>query len=461
MSYTPNRISLEADRELFKQQVAWAAANIGEQRIAQIVGWICRNIENVSDIGTTSLQNTLLRLLRIDAPEQIEAEKKLIALLDRRLCTKTVRWKKTDVPTRSVDWSETYRYAQTSTPLSFINRTIERPPDKELVGALSYQAQQWRDLLPQAGKYEERRQQLNAAIERRSPDASRHMNPLTSPLLHRLRRQSKVGRQLATLLNRIYSRQQKKPREIATTIVSAIDKSDQLSQKAGSNTNWNYILELSVLMAITRAADSSPTWSLTNMSSQNGSFQAFLSHADRHIDLEIRKSPPGDDVYVSSIRERAGLTKIQSASNSQPDICLTFKNTQTEDEISILGDAKRNGNKIKEGAGYFREALRTATYYLSAYSKPLGVRYSDGEGPVGKIRPTFTLFCRQGVEITQLTQEALINERHGHLPPILAFDIESQLAAYRSLSVDNVSSSPDWLSCWIRALTQQAEDHLC
>ncbi len=457
-----NYISTDADRELLTRQLAWAANHIKEKRVSEIVRWVCVQLHAGNHEDTGSLAHLLLRLLRMDAEEQREAEKALCGLLDRRFFSQSPTWERSDAPRRNVDWGETYRRSLLPMPTSFINRATVRRPDTHLMGALVYQARQWRDLLRASDDavHAARAEKLHDAMSVHLPELRNHMSAFSSPLLHRLRQQSPTAAHLARLLTRIYAHQQVPPKEIAPRVVQAIEESSAWITESDSQTDsaWHVVFELSILASISRAADSLPTWQLTELTTDD-SFKAVIVHQSQPIELVISKSAPAEDTYKEG-RERTGLTKVQSARDSQPDICLTFTNRETGENISVLGDAKRNAKRADEGASYFREGLRTATYYLAAYGHGLGARFTT-EGPVGKLRPTFTLFFRQGVEHSDSVRDALRRRKASALPPILAFDVETHLSAYseRDLSVPIPSNDP--LRNWVDVLTEQALDTLC
>jgi len=393
----------------------------------------------------------------MDAEEQKDAEEALCNLLQRRFFSQSPTWERSDAPQRNVDWGETYRRSLLPTPTYFINRTTVRRPDVDLMGALVYQARQWRDLLRASDDavHAARAEKLYDAMSAHLPELQDHMRAFSSPLLHRLRQQSPTAAQLARLLTRIYARQQVPPSNIASRVVEAIEQSSTWITESDSEVDsaWHIVFELSILGAISRAADSLPGWRLSKLATDD-SFKAVLIHGTCPIELVIHKSPPSEDAY-KKVREQAGLTKVQSAQNSQPDICLTFTNRNTGKSISVLGDAKRNATREKEGASYFRDGLRTATYYLAAYGHELGAQFTS-EGPVGKLRPTFTLFFRQGVEHLRTVQQALERHQPGQLPPILAFDAETHLSAYRERDLSIPVPPHDPLRNWVKTLTDQA-----
>jgi len=111
-------ISTDADRELLTCQLAWTADHIDEQRISEIVRWVCVQLQggNRDDIG--NLASLLLRMLRMDAEEQKEAEAELCDLLEQRFFSQSPTWERSDTPRRNVDWGETYRRSLLPTPTS-------------------------------------------------------------------------------------------------------------------------------------------------------------------------------------------------------------------------------------------------------------------------------------------------------------------------------------------------------
>jgi hypothetical protein len=127
----------------------------------------------------------------------------------------------------------------------------------------------------------------------------------------------------------------------------------------------------------------------------------------------------------------------------------------------VLGDTKRNASLRNEGADLFRDGLRTATYYLSAYGKAVDTQFSEQVGPIGAIRPTFTLFFRQGTETKDRVREALREPDPSSIPPILACDIENHFDlegdVRRSGTAEHVEDwQSDFLVAWFDCISTQA-----
>ena len=456
-----SRVDSSLDLRLFQHQVGWAAEEMRDRSLIELARWICVQIRRSDDEETQSLARLLIHLLRMDAPEQHRAEDALIDALQHRFYAQVPRRVLRDEPRRNVDWSDTYRRALTGTPTTFVSQEVEQKPDRALMGALVYQAHQWRDMLGASEKssHQERADALDAASKRHLPTLQGALQPLSPPLMHRLRQNGTEAYRLSVLLNRVFAQQHTRPERLISTIRKAIDEADGWwsSEDADSQNAWNGILEFSILTAITRVADMSPNWALDSIDTDK-TYQAHLTHTDAPLRLTVQKSPPGADAF-KSIRKRAGMAKYRDARDSQPDICLTFTHTGTEASVSVLGDAKRNATG-DHGGDYLYSSFRTAPYYMSAFADALGLHVDKGE-PVGAIRPTFTLFFRQGIEAPHPAREALANGDAENVPPILAFDIEHHLGLKASDPENNSSWSAPILEDWLACITRQARDRLC
>jgi hypothetical protein len=164
-----------------------------------------------------------------------------------------------------------------------------------------------------------------------------------------------------------------------------------------------------------------------------------------------------------------GLADQVDPQDGQPDICLTFRHLETKASISVLGDAKRNATG--SGTNYFRDGLRTATYYLSAFPHALGAEVVDAapwsnddtEAFSGSIRPTVTLFFRQGVAEDK-GFEAVDPDDRSEIPPILACDIKGHFGLDDTGSNGERTPNEDWsssfLTQWLECISGQAIEHL-
>ena len=159
---TPNRVSTEADLNLFTSQIAWAGKQLHDNSLVQLVRWVSlqvhgRIVGDKDEREDSPLVDALLRMLQMESQLQKDAERKLIALMQHTLKTSVPRWKETETPTRHIDWPRTYQRALVQPPTRYQNRVTERVPDAQLMGALVYQARQWRDLLSRASQsYQQR-----------------------------------------------------------------------------------------------------------------------------------------------------------------------------------------------------------------------------------------------------------------------------------------------------------------
>lgn len=458
------RIDVDYDLELFSKQVGWAAGVADDKELIEVVRWICLQLsrDETTD-GMEALSRFLLRLLRLDTPEQIEAEKRLVSLLSRSFHSKVVHTTVADVPGRDVDWSETYARSLTGRPTRFVSRDVERRPDDQLMGALLYQAQQWSDVLKTSGRpsHQERADQLSQVVDQHPRRTELRLSPLSQPMLQRLQQKGEEARQAAVALSRVLSYQHSRPQRLVDAVTRAVDSSDGWwsGEAAADQSAWNGLLEFSVLSAITQTAARSAAWNLCSLDTQK-TYRARLEHRFLPLQLTVQKSAPVPDVFTQ-IRQEAGMTKNQTARDSQPDICLTFSNVETEASISVLGDTKRNASLQNEGADLFRDGLRTATYYLSAYGKALDTQFSEQVGPRGAIRPTFTLFFRQGTETKDRVREALRKRASRSIPPILACDIENHFDLEGSVRNSDVAKQDedwhsDFLVDWFDCISTQA-----
>jgi hypothetical protein len=449
--------SSDLDLDLFLTQAAWATGVLEDDSLSGMVQWICSQVK-----AGDELHRFLLHLLRLDAPEQIQAENHLCEVLQITYTSQVPQRVVQDAPGRSVEWGETYMRALTGAPTEFVCRHTETRPDEELTGALLFQARQWRDLLRGSGRsiHNERADRLDEATEMHSGQHTlRHYRPLTPALLHRLRQHGPRSARAAEALTRVFTHQHSRPERVLTIVrdafssVSGFWSSDTDARKSA----WNNLLEVSILTAITRVAAASPNWTLDSIDTDQ-TYQAHLTHTDAPLRLTVQKSPPGADAFTS-IRKRAGMAKYRDARDSQPDICLTFTHTGTEASVSVLGDAKRNATG-DHGGDYLYSSFRTAPYYMSAFADALKLHVDEGE-PVGAIRPTFTLFFRQGIEAPHPAREALANGDAENVPPILAFDIEHHLGLKASDPENHSSWSAPILEDWLDCITRQARDRLC
>lgn len=468
------RVSVEDDRELFVAQVGWLIRTENAS-LAEIVRWICVQLSEQKDADdpedTRELRRLLVTLLRLDSQEQRHAEKCLIKLLGDSFEKHSTRWKQTDVPGRNVDWSETYQRSPNSRPTQFVSRYSDKQPDMELVGALRYQARQWRDFLrssPIPG-HEKRADDLQHALGSHLPSNECSSGPLTPPLLNRLRRHGPSAQEAAEAFSRVFTTRKVTPERTVVILTEAIDEAWN-EQDAGEKSVWNGLLEISVLLAITQAADQLEQWSSPQID-REGTFQATLEHERAPVALTIRKEAPATDAFTG-MRDHMGLTERVTPRDSQPDICLTFQHLETEVSISVLGDSKRNATGT--GQNYFRDGLRTATYYLSAFPHALDAEiagatpWSEGDTKAfaGHIRPTVTLFFRQGVESESEGIQALQKPaNHSKIPPILACDIEEHFGLDNADSIGEESGvSEDWssrfLKRWLECISDQAIGYL-
>ena len=458
------RVGVDYDLELFSKQVGWAAGAAGDKGLIEVVRWICLQLssDKTTD-GMEALSRFLLRLLRLDTPEQLEAEERLAGLLGRSFHSKVARTTVADIPDRNVDWSETYARCLTRRPIRFVSRDIERQPDDQLMGALVYQAQQWSDVLKASGRpgHQKRADQLSQVVERHPRRAELRLFPLSKPMLHRLRQKGEKASRAAVVLSQVLSYQHSRPQRLVDAVARAVVSADGWwsGEAAADQSAWNGLLEFSVLNAITQTAARATDWNLRSIDTQE-TYQAHLDHRSLPMQLTVQKSSPGQDV-LTRIREQAGMTKNQSARDSQPDICLTFFNTETEASISVLGDTKRNASVHNEGADLFRDGLRTATYYLTAYGQALGTQFTSCGELSGAIRPTFTLFFRQGTETKHSVHQALRKPNPQLIPPILACDIENHFDLRGGVGPSDISDqseawNSDFLADWFACISSQA-----
>lgn len=473
-----NRVSTEADLDLFTSQIAWAGKQLHDNSLVELVRWVSLQVHGriVGDKERedSPLVDALLRMLQMESQLQKDAERKLIALMQHTLKTSVPRWKETDTPTRNVDWPRTYQRALVQPPTRYQNRVTERVPDAQLMGALVYQARQWRDLLSRASQsYQQRCEALNNAVDALIDRHAVRTGPLTLPLIHRLEQHGPTAQDAARAIRRVFAQQHRIPKSerIRERLRSILEEQDDLNEDAldPDNTAFNDILEVSVITAVMRVVDKTKEWESSDISLDGSKFKAVYQHAIDPISVTIGKSPPSSDAYVQ-MRKSAGMAKNVNPSDSEPDLCLTFTNTKSDKSISVMGDAKRNGSTKdeKEGAGYFRDGLRTATYYMSAYAKAMDVTISNTEewelsnpdeaslrAPTGKIRPTVTLFCRQGTDTTLFTKadDAPSNDK---CPPILACDMDTHFG----MNSNSEKWSSPFMVKWFDHIAKQAVDIL-
>lgn len=479
MLWTPDasvmsRVDITHDRQLFVSQVGWLARNMEDAGLVEIVRWICTQLSEDRDReaseDTRELRRLLLEGLRLDAPEQETAEERLAEILGQSFQARSPQWKTTDVPGRDVDWTETYRRALTNQPTRFVSREIDRKPDTELMGALRYQAQQWISILETSDRkgHEQRADALREALKQNPVPEGRTPGPMTKPLLQRLRQQGPLAKKTSDALSRVYTHQHTTPDNIVSIIDRALRQAEGWwnESKASENSVWNRLLELGVLLAITQTADRRE-WKLLGFPGLAETFKATLRHSRMPVTLTVGKEAPGDDVFTS-MREPAGLADGIDPQHSQPDVCLTFRHTEKKGSISVLGDAKRNATG--DGTTYFRDGLRTATYYLSAFAGALQANfvspetwdgdYDGGKAPSGVIRPTITLFFRQNTDPSVFQDEGTA-AADVSAPSILACDLENHFGLQDSQTEENWE---EWRSAflerWLAHISKQACDHL-
>ena len=480
------RVNVDRDRALFVSQVGWMARKMGEAgevSLAEIVRWICtelskdRGEEDPED--TREFRRQLLRLLRLDSQEQKAAEEHLEEILGQSFHARSPRWRTTDTPGREVDWTETYRRSLTNQPTQYVSREFDKKPDRELMGALRQQARKWADLLRTSGKkeHEDRAEKLEQArkqaIERNPEVRMRRTGTMTPPLLRRLRQKGPQAKKTSDALARVFVHQHTTPNEIVRTLDRSLETAEGWwnEEDAGKDSVWNRLLELSVLLAITQTADQSGTWTLRNLPDLQGTFKATLKHSTEPVTLTVGKETPWNDVFTG-MRGHMGLADQVEPQDSQPDICLTFSHSETDASISVLGDAKRNATG--SGQNYFRDGLRTATYYLSAFPHALGAEVVEAtpwsedntEAFSGCIRPTVTLFFRQGVESESEGIKAVEKPaNYSEIPPVLACDIEKHFGLDNGASDgEENDTNEDWsssfLTRWLKCISEQAIEHL-
>jgi hypothetical protein len=465
------QVNVRDDRRLFVDQVGWLIRT-ENTNLSEIVRWICvqlsgqKNAEDPED--TRELRRLLMTLLRLDSQEQRHAEECLIELLGDSFQARSTQWKQTDVPGRNVDWSETYRRSPTSQLTQFVSRYTEKQPDAELMGALRSQARQWRDLLKSSPipVHEERAEDLQEALENHPLPDERSSGPLTPPLLNRLRRHGPKAEEAVDAFSRVFATRKMTPEGTVVVLTEAIDEAWD-EQDAEAQSVWNGLLEISVLLAITQIADQSEQW-MSPQIDREGTFRATLQHRTAPVTLTIGKEAPGRDVFTG-MRDHMGLADQVDPQDGQPDICLTFRHLETEASISVLGDAKRNATG--SGTNYFRDGLRTATYYLSAFPHALGAEVVDAapwsnddtEAFSGSIRPTVTLFFRQGIAEDK-GFEAVDPDDRSEIPPILACDIKGHFGLDDTGSNGERTPNEDWsssfLTQWLECISGQAIEHL-
>ena len=468
------QVNVRKDRRLFVDQVGWLLRS-ENANLSEIVRWICVQLSEQKDADdpedTRDLRRLLMTLLRLDSQEQKRAEKCLLGLLGDSFQTRSTQWKQTDVPGRNVDWSETYRRSPTSQPTQFVSGYTEKQPDAELMGALRSQARQWRDLLkssPIPG-HEQRAEKLQDALENHPLPNERSSGPLTPPLLNRLRQHGPKAEEAVNAFSRVLATRKMTPERTVVVLTEAIDEAWN-EQDAEAKSVWNGLLEISVLLAITQTADQSEQW-MSPQIDREGTFRATLEHETAPVTLTIGKEAPGTDVFTG-MRHHMGLADQVEPQDSQPDICLTFSHLETEASISVLGDAKRNATG--SGTNYFRDGLRTVTYYLSAFPHALGAEVVDAtpwsedntEAFSGCIRPTVTLFFRQGVESESKGIQAVKKPANcPEIPPVLACDIKKHFGLDNGASDgEENDTNEDWsssfLTRWLKCISEQAIEHL-
>jgi hypothetical protein len=477
---------MDKDLRLFIEQVSWTGKQRQDESLVETARWICRQVNDraIEGQNSGSLARVFLHLLQMDTEVQAEAEHQLIELMKQTVRTSVPRWKETDLPTRDVDWAKTYQQALTRPPTRHQNRATERVPDSRLMGGLVYQARQWRDLLNRSSgsKHQERGDALHKAIQQLQRRQKLRIGPLTHPLLQRLRRHGPKAEKATKALLRVYTHQHEVPEPpfLAKRICEAVE-STEVNFAESTDAAYDNLLEFSVISSVTRTAASSDTW--TDLSfevphsdqdtNEKNTIQATLSHRKKPISLHIGKHPPGEDTFTE-IRKVAGLAKHQTPEDSQPDICLTFRDERTdENEISVLGDVKRNATD--KGTTLLRDGLRTATYYMSAFPHTIQASIADAEvwNPSGdtevlsgSIRPTFTLFFLQGIEADSKGIGALRDCKKSEIPPILACDIENHFGLENLIGFSNKENEDsdkwqsDFLTQWLDCVTDQAVEYL-
>lgn len=470
-----SRVDITHDRQLFVSQVGWLARNMEEASLVEIVRWICSQLsENQGQDAsedTQELRRLLLEGLRLDAPEQETAEEYLAEILGQSFQARSPQWKTTDFPGRDVDWTETYRRALTNQPTRFVSREIDRKPDTELMGALRHQARQWISILETSDRkgHEQRADALREALKQNPAPEGRSPSPMTKPLLQRLRQQGPLAKKTSDALSRVYTHQHTTPDNIVSIIDQAVRKAEGWwnESKASENSVWNRLLELGVLLTITQTADRGE-WELLGFPDLAETFKATLRHSRKPMTLTVCKEAPGPDVFTD-MRSPAGMDTENSAQDSQPDVCLTFRHTEKEDSISVLGDAKRNATG--DGTKYFRDGLRTATYYLSAFAGALQANFASpdtwhagqngGVAPSGAIRPTVTLFFRQNTDPSVFQEQENAPGTDDSPPPILACDLENHFGLQNGQTEED---GEEWRSAflerWLAHISKQACDHL-
>jgi hypothetical protein len=279
--------------------------------------------------------------------------------------------------------------------------------------------------------------------------------------LNRLAQQGPTGKKAAACMRRLFGLRYERPavEDITRTVSDVIGRTEGWWSKAESQRDraLDGLMEFSVLGLIGKAVTEAPKWSLLEIR-RHEPFGATFEHEEQPITLSVGKEAPGPDVY-KTIRERAGMAKHVAPRDSQPDVCLTFEHEPSGRTIAALGDSKRNANASDHGKSYLREGLRTATYYLSAFAEALDARMEAGR-LVGALRPTFTLFFRQGTE-TRQTLKLLTEEDPAALPPILAYDVESHIQQNKSSAKTDTETNTDgFFELWFRHLSRQAISYL-
>jgi hypothetical protein len=469
-----SQVDITRDRQLFVSQVGWMAREMEEARLVDIVRWICAHLTEKSEAeeseDTRELRRLLLKRLRLDSPEQKEAEERLADILEQSFQARSPKWKTRDVAGRDVDWTETYRRALTNQPTRFVSREIDRKPDKELMGALRYQARQWMGVLDASGTpgHEERAEALRQALAQNPGPEGQSTVPMSKPLLQRLRQKGPKARKTSDALARVFAHQHTRPDEIVSIVERAIDSAEGWwnERSAKKNTVWNRLLELGVLLAITQTAVQS-AWEFHGSPDLQGTFEATLRHSTAPMTLTVGKEAPGEDVFTN-MRKPAGLADGIDPQDSQPDVCLTFQHTETGRSISVLGDAKRNASG--DGTGYFREGLRTATYYMSAFAGALQANfvspdtwdgdYDGGKAPSGVIRPTITLFFRQNTDPSVFQEEGTAATAESP-PPILACDLENHFGLQNGQTEEEWEEwRSEFLERWLDHISDQTYDYL-
>ena len=469
-----------ADLELFAEFAAWLPGPLYGNSIIGLSDWIAHQADRSrsNQEGREELLQALRSWLSIDSPEQVAAEKTLVRLLTEiELQRSGVRSRHSEQIGRDVDWGRTYADSVSRTPARFWCRERVRVPDRSLRGGLLWLARAWHRLLENddedarkdgARRHGERIQQLARVLH---PPRSLQLRerPLSRSHLDRLRHSGVVAPADLRNFERAVARQLSLPAQPTRRkhLRRYLDESVERrpSRKKGPPAMLPLLLELSVRMAIVRAACERPekgsddAWQPWRLIPAYQTDEVFtLRSPDDDLECQVAGWQKLRDKDVTThLRHVAGMDPDHKARDSQPDIHLLFRRVGERDDgesgISVLGDSKRNG----DGTGLFRDGLRTATFYMLAYHNELGLKVGEGviEGPV---HPAFTLFFRQGVEWPP-GEDPLLDLRDGQdaddqRPVLLAMDMDNHFGATR----DGWNGGA--MRRWFRALARQAAAHL-